>query len=212
MSRNKYGLPIGIFYDVLTYVKTFTYRMKHYSNLSDEQLMQFIAKGKETAFNELYRRYADKMHRFFYNMLYQDEDLANDFTQELFLKIINNPKAFNPKWKFSTWFYTLAKNLCKNEYRRVSRQPQFQDLQENSSVIPATSQLEREQEQQLLASAIAQLEPYHRECFILRYQQGFNLKVISEILGCPEGTVKSRVYYAIQKIAEQLGPILNDKN
>jgi len=186
--------------------------MKNYSNLSDEQLMQFIAKGKEKAFNELYHRYANKMHRFFYNMLYQDEALANDFTQELFLKIINNPKSFNPQLKFSTWFYTLAKNLCKNEYRRMSRQPQFQDLEENSSIISATLALEKEQEKQLLVSAIAQLEPRHRECLVLRYQQGFSMKVISEILDCPEGTAKSRVYYATQKIAELLRPILSEKN
>lgn len=174
--------------------------------------MKFIARGKEKAFNELYRRYANKMHRFFYNMLYQDEALANDFTQELFLKIINKPQAFNPKLKFSTWFYTLAKNLCKNEYRRMSRQPQFQDLQENSSIIHATSELEKEQEKKLLADAIAALEPHHRECFVLRYQQGFTIKVISEILDCPEGTVKSRVYYAMQKVAGILRPILHTKD
>ena len=183
---------------------------KNYRKHTDEELMQFIVKGREVAFNELYHRYGDRMYRYFYRMLYQEEALAHDFTQNLFIKIIERPEAFNPQYKFSTWFFTLASNMCKNEYRRRSRQPDFQALHEDTSLSHMNFRLENEQEKALLQTAISQLEPHHRECFVLRHQQGLDVKVISEILDCPEGTIKSRLYYASKKLAEKLKPIFKD--
>ncbi|MEM9885801.1 MAG: RNA polymerase sigma factor [Bacteroidota bacterium] len=180
---------------------------KNYRKYTDEELMQHIVKGREAAFNELYRRYGDRMYRYFYRMLYQEDALANDFTQELFLKIIERPTAFNPKYKFSTWLFTLASNMCKNEYRRRSRLPDFQVLREDASIATSELKLESEQKKMLLQAAIDTLEPHHRTCFVLRYQQELSVKVISEILDCPEGTVKSRLYYASKKLAAQLKPI-----
>lgn len=183
--------------------------MSNYKQFTDERLMQFIVKGKENAFNELYARYADKMYRFFYNMLYQNENLANDFTQELFLKIIEKPDTFNPAYRFSTWFFSVANNMCKNEYRRNSRLPKMQVLEERSAITNQAQVFEKEQEKVIIEQAIAQLDVTHRSCFVLRYQQNLSVKVISEILECPEGTVKSRLYYATKKLARQLKPILH---
>tara|TARA_R110002049_G_scaffold240425_1_gene413941 strand:- start:211925 stop:212170 length:246 start_codon:yes stop_codon:yes gene_type:complete len=73
-----------------------------YRKLSDEELMSYVAKGKEKAFAELYRRYGKKMLFFFYQRLYQDKERAEDFSQDLFLKIIEDPTAFNTDRKFST--------------------------------------------------------------------------------------------------------------
>src|ERR1700712_473931 len=80
--------------------------------------MLFIADGKEKAFTELYERYSKKMLYFFYQRLYQDKQKAQDFLQDLFLKILEKPQLFNADKKFKTWIYTLAANMCKNEYRK----------------------------------------------------------------------------------------------
>ncbi|MEM9847883.1 MAG: RNA polymerase sigma factor [Bacteroidota bacterium] len=181
---------------------------KNYRKHTDEALMKSVVKGREAAFNELYRRYGDRMYRYFYRMLYQESALAHDFTQNLFLKIIERPDAFNPKYKFSTWFFTVAHNMCKNEYRRRSRLPDFQTLPEDFNATDSTFKLEQEQEKAILAQAINQLSPNHRDCFVLRYQQELEVKTISEILDCPEGTIKSRLFYASKKLAETLKPIL----
>ena len=90
---------------------------------TDEQLMQRMQQGQESAFNALYDRYSQRMYRYFYRMLGQSAEMAHDFTQELFLKIIEQPEAFDTGRRFSTWFYAVAGNLVKNEYRRKAKQP-----------------------------------------------------------------------------------------
>ena len=83
--------------------------------------MVLLSQGNERAFNEIYSRYAEPLFHFFYRMLYQDEELAADFCQNLFLKVFEKAGTYNTQYKCSTWIYTMASNMCKNEYRRISR-------------------------------------------------------------------------------------------
>ena len=86
---------------------------------SDEALMADIVRREERAFAVLYDRYSPRMYRFFMRMFWQDAEKSADFTQELFLKIIEKPHLFQPGRSFRTWIYTIAGNLCKNEFRRL---------------------------------------------------------------------------------------------
>lgn len=167
--------------------------------------MQAIAGGEERAFAELYRRYGRRMYRLFYRMLWRDALRAEDFVQELFLKIIERPQAYDPARHFSTWLYTLALNLCRNEYRRQSRSPidlpgVFADVEAPVTAHPAedpTLELR-------LRAAIDALEEPQRQCFVLRYQEELPVRDIAEIMGCPEGTVKSRLHYALRAVRQSL--------
>src|SRR5690606_3276565 len=76
-----------------------------------------MANGKEKAFNEIYNRYSKPLFLFFYRRLYQENNKAQDFLQDLFLKLIEKAATFDSSKKFSTWIYTIAYNMCKNEYR-----------------------------------------------------------------------------------------------
>ena len=67
-----------------------------YRAYPDAKLMRLITKGDERAFSVLYDRYGEKMHRYFYRMLWQEQQKAEDFTQELFMKIINKPHLYDP--------------------------------------------------------------------------------------------------------------------
>jgi RNA polymerase sigma-70 factor, ECF subfamily len=182
---------------------------KNYTQLKDEELMPFVVKGNERAFDELYNRYSSKMHYYFFRMLGQNQDRADDFTQDLFIRVIEKGVYFDTNQRFSTWIYAVAGNMCKNEYRRLERRPE-QALPENYEMAMARDglYLESETDQHLfrehLQKALESLDFTHRQCFILRYQQDLGLREISEILGCPEGTVKSRLYYTLRKLAAQL--------
>lgn len=169
--------------------------------------MLFIVKGKEQAFNELYQRYAKKMLYFFYTKLYQDQEKANDFVQILFLKIIEHPEKFDATQKFSTWFYTLAYNLCKNEYRKNETTQNFIEGFEatpNESILANTTQYDIDYFNQQLMLQLNKLGENHKETFILRYQQELTIKEISELMNCAEGTVKSRLFYTTKTLAQKL--------
>lgn len=176
---------------------------KNYKNYSDGELMQFIKRGKEAAFDELYARYADKLYGYFYKMLWQDDEKANDFTQEVFLKIIEKPHLFDTSKRFSTWVFTMANNLCKNEYRKNTNRQKayngFSILQEEMTEYNI-QKLDNELFINKINEAIETLEEHHKACFLLRYKQELSVREISEIVNCPEGTVKSRLYHATKKI------------
>ena len=80
--------------------------------------MRAVQSGEPRAFEVLYDRYSERLLNYFYRMLGNHRENAHDMLQDLFLKIINKPHLFNPEKRFLTWIYTVAANMCKNEYRR----------------------------------------------------------------------------------------------
>lgn len=181
------------------------------ATLTDEELMKRIQRGQESAFNALYDRYSQRMYRYFYRMLGQSAEMAHDFTQELFLKIIEQPDAFDTQRRFSTWFYAVAGNLVKNEYRRKAKHPPEGALHEaDHTPISMTGfpDLDSAVRKAYIEKAVQALRPHHRECFLLRYQEGLAVQEISEIIDCPPGTVKSRLHYSLKKLNELLSPVL----
>ena len=174
-----------------------------FKDYSDEALMRAIAQRNEQAFAVLYDRYSPRMYRFFFRMLWRDAAKAEDFTQEIFLKIIEKPQHFDPERNFRTWIYTLATNLCKNEYRRPPPPDMTwddPDLWEDT--LP--EKLDKELFEHHLRHCIAQLSEAHHQCFVLRYQEEMSVAEIAEIVGCPEGTVKSRLHHALRQVAGQM--------
>lgn len=183
------------------------FKRKTYNNFSDEDLMREIQDGDERAFERLYDRYSGKMHSYFYRMLYQYADKADDFTQELFMKIVEKPERFDTDRRFSTWLYTVAGNMCKNEYRRngrhqIVREIPDQAIEECFEYLP--DPMDRDLFERELQRAVNDLQDHHKQCFILRYQEGMSVKDIGEVLDCPEGTVKSRLFYSVRKLSDKL--------
>lgn len=180
------------------------------SEIQDEDLMQKAAHGDKLALGVIYDRWNLKMFNYFRKMLWRNTELAEDFTQDLFIKIAEKPAAFNPNYSFSTWIYTLASNMCKNEYRKQSIRNNISS--ENSGLEHTlTDEQEKSTEQKIdekdffkkLDSILDQLSEEHRSVFILRYKEELSLKEIAEITHSNEGTVKSRLFYAMKKVSEQ---------
>jgi len=174
--------------------------------LSDSELMQQIVLGDQAAFGELYQRYKGRMYYYFYRMLGNSVEQANDFLQELFMKLIEKPEGYNSDYPFSTWFYSIANNMCKNEYRRRGVRQEY--VEEELLKLQIDFQEDRSVNQEQLVEKIFEtlnlLGEEHRSAFLLRYREGFSLKEIAGILELPEGTVKSRLFYARRILAEKL--------
>lgn len=173
---------------------------------TDSHLMQLIMAGDQAAFSELYLRYKSRMYYYFYRMLGNSADQANDFLQELFMKLIERPESYRPEFNFSTWLYSIANNMCKNEYRRRSIRMEYQA--ERSPMTPFESVneagIEPEQVMEKVFQTLDLFGEEHRSAFLLHYREGFSVKEVAEILDLAEGTVKSRLFYTRKLLAEKL--------
>lgn len=178
---------------------------------TDEELMQKAAEGQNTAFEELYERYSAKMLGYFHRMLWKDKELAEDCLHKLFLNIIEKPGQFDTSRSFKTWLYSAAHNICKNEYRRMENRPPAIEPQE--PVIGEVSFAPLQENQydnklfiQALENELDVLGEAHSRTFRLRYFEQLSMKEIAEIMECPEGTVKSRLFYTIKVLSQKLKP------
>jgi RNA polymerase sigma-70 factor, ECF subfamily len=172
------------------------------ARLPDEELMQKIQQGSAAAFTELYTRYSTSLLRYFTRMLWNNRTMAEDFLHDLFLKIMHNPQQFDANRKFSTWVYSVAHNMCKNEYRKKQNErldgveiKQDHDLDRELDLFSANDKL---------AMLLEILEEEDKTIFLLRYEEELSIGQISKIVFMPEGTVKSRLFYLRKQLAIEL--------
>ena len=182
----------------------------NYQNKDDAALMSRIRTGDTGAFDILYNRYSIRLLNYFFKMLGGDEELAQDFLQSLFLKIIDNPGQYKKRYNFQSWIFTIAHNMCKNEYRRQEvRKRMSIEIENNYSeqtynFNSMDDQIDHSKFKLALENELAKIEPDHRSIFILRHQQQLTIPEIKTIVGCSEGTVKSRLFYTAKKLAKCL--------
>ena len=182
-----------------------------YVNVSNEQLMLYLTQGKEMAFSEIYNRFSVRMYWFFYHRISQDGVKAEDLTQDLFIKIIENSESFKRNKCFKAWLYSIAHNMCKNEYRRLKTRKahlRFIDLPMSNLVNNDSEKIGKAYDQELfgkrLRIELEKISQKYSTTFILRHEHGLSIKSIAEIMNCPEGTVKSRLFFAIKKLSKRL--------
>lgn len=175
--------------------------------LSDERLMELIVRGDERAFGALYDRYQRKLITYFSRMLWNDRERAQDFLQELFTKIARKPDSYDPSRPFSTWLYSVANNMCKNEYRREgTRKAAVPHLKAETDHVNAIhgDGVDRERFRDRLDQELDKLDPDQKATFVMRYHEDMAIKEIAGAFGISEGTVKSRLFYTLKKLAERL--------
>ncbi|MET0399795.1 MAG: sigma-70 family RNA polymerase sigma factor [Longimicrobiaceae bacterium] len=180
---------------------------------------QFLA-GEKRAFNELVERYQTRLLNFVYRTT-GDRERAEDLVQETFIRVYRHLHRFDQTKKFSTWIYTIASNLAKNELRNRSRNPlvlfqtikknwqdddrplQFEDLNSRPDDLYRKRHL-----RELVEESVAKLPAHHREVFVLRELEGKSYEEIAEITSTNLGTVKSRLNRARASFAELIEPKL----
>lgn len=182
------------------------FKKQTFTELSDEELLLNISRGSKDGLREMYSRYGLYLFHYFNKMLQYDEELAKDFTQDFFIKLEKSAKLFQPQLKAKTWMFTIASNMCKNEWR--SRNNQVQHLSVISVEKEYDHQLERNIDIKTANNKIDELLDLlsleDRNILTLRYQQECSIKEIAEITSLPEGTIKSRIFYLLKKLRQQL--------
>jgi RNA polymerase sigma-70 factor (ECF subfamily) len=185
------------------------------------QLVAAHLAGDARAFQELVVRYRGRLLNFVSRMI-GDRERAEDLVQEAFIRVYRHLHRFDPAKKFSTWVYTIASNLAKNELRNRGRSPlvyadvlrapgdgearplQFEDPTTRPDRMYATRHL-----REMVNVAVATLAPHHREVFVLRELEGRSYEEIARLTHCNLGTVKSRLNRARQAFAERIAPYLD---
>ena len=171
----------------------------------DYALLQAIQGGSQEAFNKLVDRYKNRLFNLVVRMIPTREE-AEDIVQETFLRVFQHKNNFDPKYCFSTWIYTIALNLAKNNLRRKKKVKFLElfDLEETSeepAVEPGRVALGP-----WIEKEIEKLPEKYKAAFLLREVDQLPYEEIAEITGVPTGTVKSRVNRARTILAESLRP------
>lgn len=188
--------------------------------LNDTDLVNAFLAGESRSFDVLVDRYQSRLLNFVYRIV-GDRERAEDLVQEVFIRVYRHLARFDRSKKFSTWIYTIASNLGKNELRNRSRNP----LVLFASITQGWEDEERPLEfedpssrpddlfrkrhvKELVEQSVAQLPQHHREVFVLREIEGRSYEEIAEITHCNLGTVKSRLNRARSSFAEIIEPSL----
>lgn len=178
--------------------------------------MERVGQGDISALDALYARYQKRLLFYFHRMLSGDVEQAQDMLQDLFLKLVERPDLYHAGRPFSTWVFSIAHNMCKNVYRKkdttaakVIRQGSedegaFDIESVEADMQTAADALDHASFVAMLRVELDLLDPDAKAAFLLRHQEDFSIRDIAQTLGCPEGTVKSRLFNTTRKLADRL--------
>jgi RNA polymerase sigma-70 factor (ECF subfamily) len=191
------------------------------ADLGDNDVVRAFLEGDQRAFGELVRRYDTRLLNFVYRTI-GDRERAQDLVQETFVRVYRHIERFDLTKKFSTWIYTIASNLAKNELRNRSRNPLvlFQTIKKNWDADHRPLEWEDTQYKpddlfrkrhlrEKVEEAVKELPEHHRIVFVLRELEGKTYEEIAEITGCNLGTVKSRLNRARNNFAQIIAPMVD---
>lgn len=189
---------------------------------SDEDLMLAFGAGDAAAFEELVARHKRGLFNFLLRSVH-NQSRAEELLQEVFLRVIRAKDRYQRTAKFTTWIYTIARNLCVDESRRqkfrktipleAKRRGRGEELGlsvldvTDSGEVGTDAASEAPTIRARVAAAIDNLPDDQREVFIMRQFGGLSFKQIGEAVGAPENTVKSRMRYALEKLRGDLQDI-----
>jgi RNA polymerase sigma-70 factor (ECF subfamily) len=174
--------------------------------------------GDAASFRVLVARWSERLHAFSFRHV-RDEEAARDIVQESFLRVVRSASGYRAESRFSTWVFTIARNLCMDRHRRMKhRRAVSLDAPVGGDDPGGATLVERVADERPLADrraddrrfsdrleqALAALPEEQREVFLLREVEGIKFREIADMLGIPENTVKSRMRYALEGLRRAL--------
>jgi len=192
---------------------------KSLAELTDEELIkEFQINNTLDAYELLVKRYKDPLMNFVFRFV-GDRDICTDIVQDTMIKFYLHKDSYREFAKFSTWIYTIAGNLAKNELKRRRRRTIFSidnnddersiQIEDKAFILPdraADSEIKNE----IIQKALMKVKPVYREVVILRDIQDLSYEEIAEITGLSLGTVKSRINRGRTHLQKLLKKIYNE--
>lgn len=171
-------------------------KLKH---LKDEELVAlYVDTQRNVYFEELYDRYANKVYRKCYSFVYNQEK-AQDFTHDIFLKLIVKIGTFKETSRFSTWLYSITYNYCMDQIRVKKKQKEYA-LDENYDIEDSDDSGLDELQSQGLYKSLEKMPSDEKALLLMKYQDDFSIKDISETLKISESAVKMRLLRSKEKL------------
>ncbi|HEX8725437.1 MAG TPA: sigma-70 family RNA polymerase sigma factor [Gemmatimonadaceae bacterium] len=180
------------------------------ANLPDADVVALAQRGREAAYRELIRRYERPVFSLVFRMV-RDRELAEDLTQDSFIKVLQHIDRYRPEFKFSSWLFKIANNVAIDHLRRRQLDTVSMDGSPHAvtaEAVEATSfdvsahdesaldRLEARELGSAIESAIARLRPEYRACILLRHVEDKSYEEIAATLDLPLGTVKTYIHRA----------------
>lgn len=188
-------------------------------SLDDDILIRAYLKGDKHAFEVLFKKYREQVARLVYSIA-KDDSIVDDIVQEVFLLVYRHLAKFRQHAAFKTWIYRITVNEA---LRQIGRMRRWQPLPEGDfepSKLPSTLVIfeigdspERvlidSEQRRMVQSALERIKPHHRAILVLYYLEDLSVQEIAEVLEIPEGSVKSRLFYARDSLRKVLDPIFD---
>lgn len=187
---------------------------------TDLELVRLVQAGEKKAFDVLVLKYQQKVVNIVMRYV-RDQSTAMDISQETFIKAYKGLKNFRGDSAFYTWLYRIAINTAKNYLVTMKRRLPATDIdaQEAEQYETATglreigspeSELQKDEVHQAIIKTVQQLPDDLRTAISLREIEGFSYEEIAEAMGCPIGTVRSRIFRAREAIEENIAPYMTN--
>ena len=191
------------------------------ANLPDADVVALAQQGRDAAYRELVHRYERPVFSLVYRMV-RDRELAEDLTQDTFVKVLSHIDKYRPEFKFSSWLFKIANNVAIDQLRRrqldtisMDGSPHAASAEavEASSFDVAVAQesaldeLEARELGSAIERAISSLRPEYRSCIMLRHVEGRSYEEIAATLDLPLGTVKTYIHRARHELRKALEPL-----
>jgi RNA polymerase sigma-70 factor (ECF subfamily) len=185
---------------------------------TDQELIALCLKGQTDAFGELVTRYQERLYNTLLSVLGSAED-ARDVAQDAFVNAFQKLHSFRGRSAFYSWLFRIAMNSAVNRQRRLRHATvSIEAARERSGIEPADLHpeahpgfsLESTERQALVRSALAGLHEEFRTVLVLKEMEGLKYNEIAEIVGCPIGTVRSRIHRARLELRDRLQAVFGE--
>jgi len=180
--------------------------------LIDGRVIEACQQGDRAAFQLLFETYKDKVFSIAVYSSGGDRAVADDVTQQIFLKLFTAIRQFRGDSEFTTWLYRLVVNACLDERRRRRRLLPWGEtvaMRNPSEKKPQERQYARLEVAEAVRAAIGELKPKFRLPILLKYIEGLSYEEIASVMGCSKGTVASRLNRGHSQLAKRLSHLNN---
>jgi RNA polymerase sigma-70 factor, ECF subfamily len=187
-------------------------RARMADQLIDGRVIEACQQGDRAAFQLLFETYKDKVFSIAVYSSGGDRSMADDVTQQIFLKLFTAIRQFRGDSEFTTWLYRLVVNACLDEKRRRRRLLPWGEtvaMGNPSEKRPQEKQFARLEVAEAVREAIGELKPRFRLPILLKYIEGLSYEEIATVMGCSKGTVASRLNRGHSQLAKRLSHLNN---